>query len=105
MSRPLITHNSAAPITIRIDYHDYFINSDDTCQVTLPNPNTAPIGYEVTIYGADNTQQGDCNVKCEQDQNTDFRAEGIESDHVAIACLSSATFKNMGNAWAVTAKG
>jgi hypothetical protein len=101
MSRPLIAYSSSSPITVRIDYHDYFINSDDTCQVTLPNPNTAPIGYEVTIYGSDNTQQGDCNVKCDQDLNTDFRNAGFEADHIGIPSLSSATFKNMGMCWAV----
>ncbi len=107
MPRPLrvFTGSLTPPIIICLDNHDYFINSDDTCAVKFPNPDVAPIGYELTVYASDDTQQGEVSISCPQGLGTDFRYNGANMSTVNIPSLCSATFKNMGNTWAVIAKG
>jgi hypothetical protein len=105
MSRSLITTTGTSPVIIYMNNSDYIINTDGSCIAYLPNPAEAPIGYELTIFGADDTTQGETFVNCIQGTTSDFRFDGVHLQTVYIPSLKSATFKNLGNTWAVVSKG
>jgi hypothetical protein len=93
------------PVIVYLNHCDYQINTDGSCIVYLPNPEDAPTGYEATIIGSDDITQGETYVSCTQATANDFRFDGSHLQSVYIPSLKSATFKNLGDTWAVIAKG